>query len=79
MAPIDTVDLRSMKNWYTMNSSKVGRGAPVEVTRFPPTEYVGGADNFFVPIYNSPDITGGTHITGLGKAGENFDSYNLFK
>lgn len=78
MGAIGTVDLQNMKNWYTMNQPKVGSGAPVEATRFTPTEYVGGADNFFVPNYKSPDITGGTHITGLGKAGEKFDSYKLF-
>lgn len=73
------VDLQNMKNWYTMQSQKVGGASPIETPQITPTEYVGGVENFFVPNYKSPDITGGTHINGLGKAGEKFDSYKLFK
>ncbi len=78
MGAIGNVDLQNMKNWYTMQQPKVGAGAPVEATQFTPTEYVGGGENFFVPNYKAPDITGGTHINGLGRAGEKFDSYKLF-
>ena len=80
MGAIGNVDLQNLKNWYTVNQqTKVGAGSPVEAARFTPTETVAGTANFFVPNYNSPDITGGTHINGLGVAGEAFDSYKLFK
>ena len=78
MGALGAVDLQNLKNWYTVNPVKVGGGTPVEAAPFTPTEYAGGAENFFVPNYRSPDITGGTHINGLGKAGEKFDSYKLF-
>ena len=78
MNPLGNVNLEAMKNWYTMQTPKVGAGAPVEATHFAPTEFVGGGNNFFIPEYNAPVITGGTHINGLGVAGEKFDSYKLF-
>lgn len=62
------------------NTKRVEQGgttAPVNKVNYTqPSNFKG---NLFagIPEETPPVITGGTHITGLGRAGEVFDSYKL--
>lgn len=54
------------------------KAAQIQRTQFVPAE-TGGYNMFAgVPEETPPVIAGGTHINGLGVAGEKFDSYKYF-
>ena len=78
MGVLDTSNIKTLPFLGITSTPRVSGGsktAPVE--RLGYTQPTG--TNMFagVPTENPPVITGGTHINGLGIAGEKFDSYNL--
>ena len=66
-------------NTENLKSRYVNNVNPFQARQIEPEQYTVGESVDYSVSYKSPNITGGTHINGLGVAGEKFDSFNLWK